>query len=149
MLSLPYAPRTAHWVRAIYASSVYNWLTLVQRGVSFTTLRTILFIIEWMEKVCLDPPCINSISHLLAAVISLSGPGGSMLRTFDRSTGQVVLEKRLNKDPHLHPGDFGNGTEVAFVEHSRDIVVLTGGHHVQRVGETGGVHWVWTSPDKR
>jgi hypothetical protein len=35
------------------------------------------------------------------------------------------------------------------VEHSRDIVVLTGGHNVQRVGETGGIHWVWTSPDKR
>jgi hypothetical protein len=72
-----------------------------------------------------------------------------MLRTFDRSTGQLILEKRLNKDPHLHPSDFGNGTEVAFVEHSRDIVVLTGGHNVQRVGETGGIRWVWTSPDKR
>jgi len=139
----------AHWVRAIYASSVFNCLTPVQPGVSFTTLRTILFIIEWMERVRLHLPCINNISYLLAAVISLSGPGGSMLRTFDRSTGQLILEKRLNKDPHLHPGDFGNGTEVAFVEHSRDIVVLTGGHNVQRIGETGGIHWVWTSPDKR
>lgn len=75
-----------------------------------------------------------------------------MLRTFDRSTGQLILEKRLNihhEDPHLHPGNLGNGTEVAPVEHSRDIVVLTGGHNVQRVGETGGIHWVWTSPDKR
>jgi hypothetical protein len=34
------------------------------------------------------------------------------------------------------------------MEKSRDIVVLTNGYNVQRVGETGKVHWVWESPDK-
>ena len=75
-----------------------------------------------------------------------------MLRTFDRSTGQLILEKSLNKhheDPRLHPGNFGNGTGIASMEHSRDIVVLTGGHNVQRIGETGGIQCVWRSPDKR
>jgi ER membrane protein complex subunit 1 len=75
-----------------------------------------------------------------------------MLRTFDSSTGQLILEKRLHKPhegPHLYPGDFGNGTEIASVDQSQDIVVLTNGHNVQRVGETGSVRWIWESADKR
>ena len=107
---------------------------------------------EWVERVRLRISCINHVLCLLAAVISLSGPGGSMLRTFDCSTGQLILEKRLHQPhegPHLYPDDFGNGTAIAFVDQSRDIVVLTNGHHVQRVGETGSVYWIWESPDKR
>jgi hypothetical protein len=137
MYSLLYAHRTVHLVRAIYTSSVYKCPTLVQRGVSYTTLQTILFTMGWMERVRLRLSCIHIVLYLPAAVVSLSGPGGSMLRTFDRSTGQLLLEKRLNKpheDPHLHSGNIGNGTEIAFVDQSRDIVVLTSGHNVQRIG---------------
>ncbi|KAH9981995.1 hypothetical protein BJV74DRAFT_852482 [Russula compacta] len=84
-------------------------------------------------------------------VVSLSGPGGVMLRKFDYSTGQLILEKRL-RTPHeghlLDPGDVGVGTAIAFMEEFQDVVVLTSGHSVQRVGETGKVHWIWESPDK-
>lgn len=92
--------------------------------------------------------------HLIcfaAAVVSLSGPGGATLRIFEYSTGQLILEKQLHgphEDHRLHTGHFENGTSVTFIEQSRDIVVLTNGHNVQRVGETGKVHWVWESPDK-
>lgn len=74
-----------------------------------------------------------------------------MLRNFDYSTGQLLLEKRL-RTPHeghlLDPGDVGVGTAIAFMEEFQDVVVLTSGHSVQRVGETGKVHWIWASPDK-
>lgn len=112
-----------------------------------------LFIIKRMGRVslhCLS--CLNNILFFPAAVISLSGPGGATLRTFDYSTGQLILEKQLHT-PHesyrLRAGNFESGTAVAFMEQSRDIIVLTNGHNVQRVGETGKVHWVWESPDKR
>lgn len=74
-----------------------------------------------------------------------------MLRRFDYTTGQLVLEKRL-QTPHQSPlqdsGDFGDGTAIAFVEESQDIVSLTSGHIVQRIEGTGGVSWVWESPDE-
>jgi len=96
--------------------------------------------------------CLDIILCFPTAVVSLSGPGGATLRIFDYSTGQLVLEKQLHR-PHeghrLYIGDFENGTAVALMEQSRDIVVLTNGYNVQRVGETGKVHWVWESPDKR
>jgi len=94
----------------------------------------------------------NIILRFPPAVVSLSGPGGATLRTFDYSTGQMILEKQLHRpheDYRLHIVNFEGGTAVAFMEQSRDIVVLTNGHNVQRVGETGKVHWVWGSPDKR
>jgi hypothetical protein len=74
-----------------------------------------------------------------------------MLRTFDYLTGQLILEKRLcasHEGRHLHTGNLGNGTAIAFMEQSRDILVLTNGHDVRCVGDTGNVQWVWESPDK-
>ncbi|KAI0292365.1 hypothetical protein B0F90DRAFT_1770565 [Multifurca ochricompacta] len=84
-------------------------------------------------------------------VVSLSGSGGSTLRTFDYSTGQLILEKRLHSpysDHLLHRDDVDIGTAFAFLEESQDIFTLTSAHIVQRVSEMGRVHWVWESPDK-
>lgn len=89
-------------------------------------------------------------SYVRAAVVSLSGPGGVVLRRFDYMTGQLILEKRLQA-LHQSPqdaGDFGDGTAIAFVEGPQDIVALTSGHTVQRIEGTGRVSWVWESPDK-
>lgn len=83
--------------------------------------------------------------------MSFSGPGGAVLRRFDCLTGQLVLERRLQtpREGHLlDSGDFGDGTAIAFMEESQDIVALTSGHAVQRVEETGRVRWVWESPEK-
>jgi hypothetical protein len=106
-----------------------------------------------MERVslhCLS--CLNITLRFPPAVVSLSGPGGATLRTFDYSTGQMILENPLHRPLEgyrLHIVNFEDSTAVAFMEQSRDIVVLTNGHNVQRVGETGKVHWVWESPNKR
>jgi hypothetical protein len=84
--------------------------------------------------------------------VSLSGPGGVVLRRFDYMTGQLILEKRLrtpHQSPPQDPGDFGEGTAIAFVEGPQDVVALTSGHTVQRIDGTGRVSWVWESPDKR
>lgn len=80
--------------------------------------------------------------------MSLSGPGGAVLRIFDYSTGQLVLEKRLQTPHEGHPLDFGDGAATAFLEGSQDIVALTSGLTVQRIEETGRVPWVWESPEK-
>jgi hypothetical protein len=73
-----------------------------------------------------------------------------VLRRFDYTTGQLILEKRLqtlHQSPLQDPGDLGDGTAIAFVEESQDIVALTSGHTVQRIEGTGRVPWVWKSPD--
>lgn len=83
--------------------------------------------------------------------MSLSGPGGVVLRRFDYTTGQLILEKRLqtrHQSPPQDPGDLGDGTAIAFIEESQDIVTLTSGHIAQRIEGTGRVSWVWESPDK-
>jgi hypothetical protein len=83
-------------------------------------------------------------------VVSLSGLGGTVLRRFDYSTGQLVLEKRLQA-PHeghlLTSGDFGDSTAIAFMGESQDIVALTSGHAVRRIEETGTVPWFWEAPE--
>lgn len=82
--------------------------------------------------------------------MSLSGLGGTVLRRFDYSTGQLVLEKRLQA-PHeghlLTSGDFGDSTAIAFMGESQDIVALTSGHAVRRIEETGTVPWFWEAPE--
>lgn len=74
-----------------------------------------------------------------------------MLRRFDYTTGQLLLEKRLQTLHHSapqDPGDSGDGTAMAFIEESQDIVALTSGHTVRRIEGTGKISWVWGSPDK-
>jgi ER membrane protein complex subunit 1 len=89
-------------------------------------------------------------SYARTGVVSLSGLGGVFLRSFDYSTGQLILEKRLHSPCagyRLDPDDFGLGTTVAVTEEFPDIFALTCGYTVQRIGESGRVHWVWQSPD--
>ncbi|KAI9509927.1 DUF1620-domain-containing protein [Russula earlei] len=82
-------------------------------------------------------------------VVALSGPGGIMIRRFDYATGQLVLEKRLHAPHEGHRpdrGDFGTSTALAFMEKSQDLIALTCGRTVQRVGESGKILWVWEAP---
>ncbi|KAI0318194.1 DUF1620-domain-containing protein [Amylostereum chailletii] len=82
-------------------------------------------------------------------VLSLSGPGGSTLRTFEATTGHLLAEKRLHP-PHearlLEPADFG--VAAAFVPGEPDAFVLTSGHTLRRVDSTGNVQWTWSSLDQ-
>jgi hypothetical protein len=81
----------------------------------------------------------------------LSGPGGAILRRFDSSTGQVILEKQLHAphEDHIRDrGDFDITAAIDVVEGSQDIVTFTRGHTVQRVGESGKVLWRWEFPHK-
>jgi len=139
-------------VHVIYTTATHKDLTLVQHGDSFLIRQTTLPVIKNTEKVCLALLRTYSRSLMFcAAVASLSGPGGVVLRKFDYSTGQLILEKRLrslHESRHLDTGDFGDGTAITFVEESQDVVALTNGHIVQRIEGTGRVPWVWESPDK-
>jgi ER membrane protein complex subunit 1 len=88
-------------------------------------------------------------------IATLSGPGGSTLRTFNVLTGHLLLEKRLhapNTGSLFEPGDLGLG--IAFVPGSTpnesELLVLTNGHTLRRVdAKTGEVVWSWTSEDQR
>ncbi|KAF8153864.1 hypothetical protein B0H34DRAFT_661928 [Crassisporium funariophilum] len=83
-------------------------------------------------------------------VATLSGPGGSTLRTFDALTGQLVVEKRL------HPPARGAlseplylGKHVTFSSDSTNLYVLSNGCTVSCIdGNTGDINWSWTSPDQ-
>ncbi|KAH9010844.1 DUF1620-domain-containing protein [Lactarius pseudohatsudake] len=83
-------------------------------------------------------------------VVSLSGPGGSTLRTFDCLTGQLILEKRLHAPhtDHLESDDVGPGAAIAFIPESDDVFALTNGRTVRRIGADGAVRWAWESADK-
>ncbi|KAJ7483329.1 DUF1620-domain-containing protein [Mycena latifolia] len=72
-------------------------------------------------------------------VVALSGPGASMLRSFEALTGFISLEKRL--DAPTHPS---TGVDVCFEPNSHAIFVLNT-HSIARVGE---VQWTWEAPDK-
>ncbi|KAI9435607.1 DUF1620-domain-containing protein [Lactarius indigo] len=83
-------------------------------------------------------------------VVSLSGPGGSTLRTLDCLTGQLILEKRLHAplSDHFESDDVGLGAAIAFIPESDDIFALTNGRTVWRIGADGAVRWAWESADK-
>ena len=87
-------------------------------------------------------------AHPPVVVVSLSGPGGSTLRTLDSLTGQLILGKRLHTDHLDTSGDDGSGAAIAFIPESVDVFTLTNGLTVRRIGADGAVHWAWESPDK-
>lgn len=80
---------------------------------------------------------------------SLSGPGGSTLRTFEFLTGDLILETQVYapEPGHLfNPAHFD--THAAFSDHSEGLYVLSDGHVVTFVdGVTGEIRWTWSSPD--
>jgi ER membrane protein complex subunit 1 len=84
-------------------------------------------------------------------VASLSGPGGSTLRTFDSLAGHLLLEKRLHSPETgrlFEPSDLG--VSIAFVPNSSQLLVLTNGHTLRSIdGKTGEIKWSWTSEDQR
>ena len=86
-----------------------------------------------------------------AAVATLSGPGGSTLRTFDALTGQLLVEKRLHlPEIGLLSEPVFIGKHVIFSSDSTDIYVLSNGYTVTNIdSETGEVKWSWSSPDQR
>ena len=87
----------------------------------------------------------------LAAVATLSGPGGSTFRTFDALTGQLLVEKRLHLPEMGLPSEpVFIGKHVIFSPDSTDIYVLSNGYTVTNINsETGEVNWSWSSPDQR
>ena len=82
---------------------------------------------------------------------TLSGPGGSTLRTFDAHTGQLLVEKRLHLPEIGLPSEpVFIGKHVIFSPDSTDIYVLSNGHTVTNINrETGDVNWSWSSADQR
>lgn len=76
-------------------------------------------------------------------VVSLSGPGGSILRSFDVSNGDLLLEKQLHEpDTGLLIQPSSLGTFIAFGNSTQDIYTLTNARVVSFIsnGETS-----WTT----
>ncbi|KAJ7261871.1 hypothetical protein C8J57DRAFT_1184056 [Mycena rebaudengoi] len=71
------------------------------------------------------------------AVVALSGPAASTVRTLDALTGAIVLEKRL---PTVDA--FPTSADVSFEPNTGAMFVLNT-HTVTRLGE---VNWTWTAP---
>lgn len=94
------------------------------------------------------------ITLLVAVVASLSGPGGATLRTFDYTSGALIVEQRLHKPESarlLEPDH--TGASIAFVSstsasESTDLIVLTEGHVVRKLDSAGKELWKWVSPDQ-
>ncbi|KAF8884531.1 hypothetical protein BD779DRAFT_1443085 [Infundibulicybe gibba] len=81
-------------------------------------------------------------------VSTLSGLGGSILRSFDVLTGNLIFEKWLHKPEFgnlLEPGSFGKFLTNA----GPGILALTNGHTVSYIhATTGELIWTWTSSDQ-
>lgn len=87
--------------------------------------------------------------RLPTAIATLSGPGGSTLRTFESLSGTLILEKRLHAPElgHLSEPHY-LGKHVAFSPELDGIYVLSNGRTVTHVDNTTGeFRWTWTSPD--
>ncbi|KAG2143699.1 hypothetical protein DEU56DRAFT_884358 [Suillus clintonianus] len=98
-----------------------------------------------------DP--IMAFSHHDDSVSSLSGPGGSTLRTYDLETGHLILEKQLHSpvNGRLHePQNFGISLlrSIDPSLNSTSYFALTNGDSVTRLDETGDSLWTWNSPDQ-
>ncbi|KAG2355552.1 hypothetical protein BDR07DRAFT_1613621 [Suillus spraguei] len=96
---------------------------------------------------------IMAFSHDNNSVSSLSGPGGSTLRTYDLETGHLILEKQLHSpgDARVHePQNLGISL-LRFTNHSLNSTAyfaLTNGDSVTHLDETGDIMWTWNSPDQ-
>ncbi|KAG1790453.1 uncharacterized protein HD556DRAFT_1392090 [Suillus plorans] len=108
--------------------------------------------IVWRSIYDTEDP-IMAFSHSDNSVSSLSGPGGSILRTYDLKTGHLTLEKQLHKpvDGRLHePQNLGisllRSTDPSL--NSTVYFALTNGDSVTRLDETGETLWSWNSPDQ-
>ena len=82
---------------------------------------------------------------------TLTGPGGSTLRTFDALTGQLLVEKRLHlPELGILSEPIFIGKDIIFSPDSTDIYVLSNGYTVTNINrETGNVKWSWSSEDQR
>ncbi|KAJ7173455.1 DUF1620-domain-containing protein [Mycena filopes] len=72
-------------------------------------------------------------------VVALSGPGATMMRSFESLTGFLRFEKRLEA-----PTTELAGVDVIFEPNTGAMFTLNT-HLITRVGE---VHWTWDAPDK-
>ncbi|KAG1773685.1 hypothetical protein EV702DRAFT_559870 [Suillus placidus] len=108
--------------------------------------------IVWRSIYDAEDP-IMAFSHHDNSVSSLSGPGGSTLRTYDLETGHLILEKQLHSpvDGRLHePQNLGisllRSTNPSL--NSTAYLALTNGDSVTHLDETGDTLWTWNSPDQ-
>jgi hypothetical protein len=83
-------------------------------------------------------------------IATLSGPGGSTLRTFDAISGTLIIEKQLHTPEVGHLSEPHHlGKHVVFSPDEEGIYVLSDGHTVSHVhSATGELNWTWSSPDQ-
>lgn len=108
--------------------------------------------IVWRSIYDAEDP-IMAFAHHDNSVSSLSGPGGSTLRTYDLETGHLILEKQLHSpvDGRLHePQNLGisllRSTDPSL--NSTAYFALTNADSVTHLDENGDILWTWKSPDR-
>lgn len=97
----------------------------------------------------------SNIQYLLLhviVVVTLSGPGGSHLRSYDAATGHLIFDSLLhmpNTGRLFEPPNIGQDVKFS-VDKSSDLFALTNAYTVRRVdGLTGETKWTWRSEDQR
>ncbi|KAG6330871.1 hypothetical protein ID866_8220 [Astraeus odoratus] len=81
------------------------------------------------------------------AVSSLSGPGGSIFRTYDISTGHLLLEHRLH-NPAIARATELQSMEIVTSPSATALFTLTNGDTVTHIDtEAGQILWTWNSSD--
>ncbi|KAI6102247.1 hypothetical protein F5141DRAFT_1242077 [Pisolithus sp. B1] len=80
-----------------------------------------------------DDPIVAFDVYDHSSVALLSGPGGSTLRTYNASTGHLLLERRLHNPAHARRRE---------LQH----VGITTGRRID--SQSGEVVWTWSSPDQ-
>ncbi|KAF8512945.1 DUF1620-domain-containing protein [Hysterangium stoloniferum] len=84
-------------------------------------------------------------------VVTLSGPGGAYLRSYDITSGDLIFESRMHRPITgrlLEPARIGQ--DIVFsVDSTSDIFVLTNAFTVRRIdGLNGETKWQWSSEEQ-
>ncbi|KAL4079874.1 hypothetical protein V8B97DRAFT_656854 [Scleroderma yunnanense] len=82
-----------------------------------------------------------------SAVASLSGPGGATFRSYDLSTGDLLLETRLHNPADSRSHNLQEAV-IAPAHQSNTLFTLTNGSSVSRIdSQSGEILWKWSSLD--
>ena len=90
----------------------------------------------------------------MTVVVTLSGPGGAHLRSYDATTGHLIFDSILHRPStgrvlEREPLTIGQDIEFS-VDKTSDLFALTNAYTVRRVdGLTGETKWTWMSEDQR
>lgn len=105
----------------------------------------------WRHQYPASDPILSFSTHLAQnRLAAQSGPGGSTVRVYTSTLGQLIC------DVQLHPPREGRlsepawiGSAQAFELATKNLYVLTNGNTVTKLGPDCNVLWTWKNPAER